>query len=327
MLVSDLVRAGAQALTATLLLTGSAHVWQLVVLQAVYGAALAFFGPAALALVPETVPGSELQQANALLALTGNVAAVLGPAIAGVIVTALRPGWGLAIDAATFVGSAACLAAMPPVAAAAARRETLLHELRQGWSVFRARRWLWITVLCFTFYTGFAWGPWQVLAPQAARLYLGGPGAWAAIAVALGVGSLAGGLLSLRARPRHPLRVALTVFVITTPALMAAVAASAPLPVIIALAVVDGATGTLFNTFWYTAVQADVPAEELARVGSWDYLGSLALLPVGQILAGPVSAAVGVRATLYGAAAVALVLFAAGLAAPAVRNFSPASVP
>lgn len=326
MLVSDFMRAASQGATATLLLTGTAHVWQLAALQAVYGLAAAFFGPAALALLPETLPVEELQRANALLALSGNVAAVIGPAVAGVIVTALRPGWGLAIDALTFVGSAACLRVMPVVAPGVRQRASVLKELRAGWSAFASRRWAWITVACFTLYIGLGWAPFQVLAPQVARTALGGPGAWAAIAVALGVGSIAGGLIALRVSPRHPLRVSLALFVIATPALTALVAAHAPLPLILAVALVDGATGTVFNTFWFTALQSDVPPDELARVSSWDYLGSLALLPVGQALSGPVAATVGLSATLYGAAAVTLVLFAAALAAPAVRNFSPPAV-
>ena len=326
MVTSDLVRATAQAASAALLLTGSARLWELVVLQAVYGTARAFFDPAALAVIPQTVDGDQLQRANTLIALSQNIAAVAGPAVAGVIVAAAEPGWGLAFDALTFLGSAVCVRAMPVIVAAPRTPTTMLQELRGGWQAFRARRWLWITVSCFTLYIGVGWAPWQVLGPQVARLSLGGPGAWAAIVVALGVGSILGGLVALRARPRHPLRMAFAVFVLITPLLFALVAAHAPLPVILPVAVIDGASGTMFNTFWFTAVQSDVPADELARVFSWDYLGSVVILPVGQALSGPVGGLLGLSATLYVAAGVSLVLFALGLAAPSVRNFSPPAV-
>jgi hypothetical protein len=201
-----------------------------------------------------------------------------------------------------------------------------VHELRAGWSAFRARHWLWITVSCFTLYIGFAWAPWQVLGPDVARTALGGPGAWAAIAVALGVGSVAGGVIALRAQPRHPFRLTFAIFVVVTPAMLGLVAAHAPLWLILPVAVLDGSSGTVFNTFWFTAVQSDVPAGELARVMSWDYFGSVAVLPLGQALAGPVAAAVGASTTLYGAAALTMILFGVGLAVPAVRNFSPPTV-
>jgi MFS family permease len=326
MVTSDLVRATAQAASAALLLTGSAHLWELVVLQAVYGTARAFFDPAALAVLPQTVDAHELQRANSLIALSQNVAAVAGPAVAGVIVAAAEPGWGLAFDALTFFGSAVCVRAMPVIAATPRKPATMLQELRGGWQAFRGRRWLWTTVSCFTLYTGVCWAPWQVLGPQVARLSLGGPGAWAAIVVALGVGSIAGGVVALRARPRHPLRMAFALFVLVTPLLFALVAAHARLPVILAVAVVDGSSGTMFNTFWFTAVQSDVPADELARVFSWDYLGSVGILPVGQALSGPVGAVLGLSATLYAAGGVSLVLFALALAVPSVRNFSPPAV-
>ena len=324
MVTSDLVRSTAQAASAALLLTGSARLWELVVLQAVYGTARAFFDPAALAVIPQTVDGDQLQRANSLIALSQNMAAVAGPAVAGVIVAAAEPGWGLAFDALTFLGSAACVRAMPLIVAAPREPATMLQELRGGWQAFRARRWLWITVSCFTLYIGLGWAPWQVLGPQVARLSLGGPGAWAAIVVALGVGSILGGLVALRARPRHPLRMAFAVFVVITPLLFALVAAHAPLPVILPVAVIDGASGTMFNTFWFTAVQSDVPADELARVFSWDYLGSVVILPVGQALSGPVGGLLGLSATLYVAAGVSLVLFALGLARAVRAQLQPA---
>src|ERR1700722_19796072 len=61
MLASDGVRALAQGLTAVLLLSGSAHIWEIAALQALYGAAEAFFGPASVAVVPQTVGEGELQ--------------------------------------------------------------------------------------------------------------------------------------------------------------------------------------------------------------------------------------------------------------------------
>jgi MFS family permease len=300
MLASDGVRAVAQGLTAALLLAGVAHVWEIAALQAVYGTAEAFFGPASTAVVPQTVDESSLQQANALLGLSGNVAAVLGPALAGVLVATAGPGWGLAVDAATFVASAACLAFMRLAPVALAAHSTTLAQLRRGWRAFRSRTWLWVTVAYFTLFLAFVYGPLYVLGPQVARLSLGGTAAWAAISTALGIGSLLGGLLGMRWHPRHPLRAAF-----------------------LAAALVDGASGTVFNTFWFTALQREVPAAELSRVSSWDYVGSLALYPVGLALSGPVAGAIGVSTTLYGAAVLFALLLCAVLAVPAVRNFAP----
>jgi predicted MFS family arabinose efflux permease len=321
MLVSDGVRALSQATSAALLLGGVAHIWELAALQAVYGAATAFFAPAATAVVPQIVAEHERQQANALLSLSGNVAMVVGPALAGVLVAAAGPGWGLAADAATFVASAACLVLLRPPAFAPPQRVSMIDELRGGWNSFRSRPWLWITVAYFTLFIAFVYSPYLVLGPAIARRALGGPAAWAAISAALGVGALLGGLLGLRWRPRRPLLAAFIWFGVSGPALIALLAAHAPLAVIIAVAALDGGSGTVFNVFWATALAREIPAAELSRVSSWDYIGSLGLAPVGLALTGPVAAAVGVSTTLYGAAGLFIVLLIAVLAAPAVRNF------
>lgn len=322
MLGSDLVRAGAQGLSAALVLTASARIWELAALQAVYGTAEAFFGPAAKAVVPQTVDRAELQQANALIGLSTELTSVIGPAFAGVIVVAASAGWALAIDAATFVVSAICLALLRAKPAAAAARTTTLAELRAGWRAFRSRTWLWATVLFFTLFVGFVFAPWQVLAPQISRTSLGGAGAWAAINAALGLGSIGGALIGLRWRPAHPLRAALLLFLVGGPALYGLVAAHAPLAVILVFAVIDGSSGTVFNTFWYTAIQREIPADELSRVTSWDYLGTLAVQPLGLALIGPIAAAIGISVALYAAAGLWIVLLAAVLAVPAVRDFS-----
>jgi MFS family permease len=322
MLASDGVRALAQGLSAALLLSGSAHLWELVALQALYGTATAFFAPASTAVVPETVSQASLQQANALLGLSSNVASVAGPALAGLLVATAGPGWGLAVDAATFVASAWFLFFMRVSGAAPPPRTSTLAELRAGWDAFRSRTWLWVTVAYFTLFLAFVLAPLQVLGPQVARLSLGGPGAWAAISTALGVGAVGGGLLGMRWRPRHPLRATFVWFGISGPALLALVAAHAPLAVILVAALIDGGSGTVFNVFWFTALQREVPAEELSRVSSWDYVGSLGLQPIGLAASGPIAAAVGMSATLYVAAGLFVVLLGAVLAVPAVRNFT-----
>ncbi len=323
MLASDGVRLLAQGASAALLLSGSAHVWQLAGLQAVYGAAEGFFGPAATAVVAQIVEQDDLQQANALLGLSGTVAAIAGPALAGVIVATLGPGWALAADAATFLLSAVFLSMMRVRPLTLAARTSTLAELRAGWRAFRRYTWLWVTVLYFTLFLALVYSPLQVLGPEVARTSLGGPGAWAAISVALGVGAAAGGVLGFRWRPAHPLRAAFVLFLIAGPALLALLAARAPLALIIAVALVDGVSGTLFNALWYTALQREVPAAELSRVVSWDYLGSLALQPLGLAASGPVAAAIGVSSALYGASALFLVLLLGALAVPAVRNYTP----
>ena len=327
MLASDLIRFLAQGASAALILSGAAHIWQLAALQAFYGMADGFFTPAANGIVPQVVADEGLQQANALLGLSENATSILGPAIAGILVVGVGAGWGIAVDAATFVLSAALLAALPvepALRAAGKRASSMLSELRGGWKAFSSRPWLLISVCYFTLMFAFGFSTLRVLGPEVAEKSLGGPGAWAAISAVTGVGALLGGLVALRWKPEHPLRAAFTISLFGAPLTLLLLAAHVTLSLILVTALIEGVTGTFFNAIWFTAMQQAVPAEELSRVTSWDAVGSYALQPVGLAVVGPIAAVAGVSTTLYGAGAIFLLITVAVIAVPSIRNFSGA---
>jgi hypothetical protein len=49
---------------------------------------------------------------------------------------------------------------------------------------------------------------------------------------------------------------------------------------------------------WHTSIAQNIPADRLARVYSYDMLGSFVAIPFGQMAVGPVAAAIGTRDTL-----------------------------
>src|ERR687887_163743 len=140
MLSSDAIRCGSQGTTAALLLLHQARIWELVVLQAVYGAAEAFFTPAMTGLIPATAGPGRLREANALMSLSRSAVGVAGPAVGGALVAFLSPGIALAGDAATFAISAASLALLrlerPPREGTST---SVLAEVRGGLGGGRAR--------------------------------------------------------------------------------------------------------------------------------------------------------------------------------------------
>ena len=107
MVATDVIRAAMHALLAILIFTGAVEIWHIVVIEAVFGAAEAFFRPAYTGLVPQTVPEALLQDANAATSLVNTVAEFAGPALATALVLGVGAGWAFALDAATFVVSAA----------------------------------------------------------------------------------------------------------------------------------------------------------------------------------------------------------------------------
>src|SRR5262249_35589867 len=154
---TDLIRATVHGLLAVLILTGTVEIWHIVVIEAVFGAAEAFFRPAYTGLVPQTVPERLLQDANAATSFVNTVAEVAGPALATALVLGIGAGWAFALDAATFLVSAAFLIRLKPRKRGKAQvQRTLVHELREGWSEFTKRAWVWATVAIFSFLLIFA---------------------------------------------------------------------------------------------------------------------------------------------------------------------------
>ncbi|HXD55503.1 MAG TPA: MFS transporter [Solirubrobacteraceae bacterium] len=327
MLASEAVRAAVQGASAALLLTGTAHVWELAVLQAIYGAGQAFFGPASTGILPEMVGAEDLQDANGLMGVSENLSSVVGPALGGVLVVAAGAGWGLAFDAAAFLVSAVSLQLMRLPDLTRPERRSAVTEMREGWRAFRSRRWLWTSVAALPLILVVVFAPLDVLGPAVARARLGGAGAWAAISVATGVGAVLGGVAGMRWRPRYPLRTGFLLTILGEPALLFLLARGELLALIVAFALVSGLASTVFNVLWFTALQREIPAEEISRVSSWDHFGSYALQPIGLAIVGPIAIAIGVSATLYAAAGLAVLLTLAVLSVGAVRDFQLSPAP
>ncbi len=320
MVGSDVVSAAAQSVVAVLVLTGEAEIWHLAALNAVRGAATAFFFPAAQGLTPQTVPNDELQEANALLRLTFAGTNIVGAALGGILVAVVGPGWALAWDALTYlVGGAFIAAIRVPSTRVVQAGSSVLRELREGWAEFSGRTWLWTIVAAAAFGNMANQIGFNVLGPVIADTELGGARAWGLIVAAMGVGFLLGGLTAFRVRPRRPLYFGQVVMVLGAGA-MVGLALGLPTWGVALGAVVSGAAFELFGVFWELTLQQHVPRDRLSRVASYDALGSFVAIPVGQLLAGPLAAAVGVTTAVW--LAVGVYVFAQGavLLVPDVRR-------
>ena len=90
----------------------------------------------------------------------------------------------------------------------------------------------------------------------------------------------------------------------------------------------SGAGLALFDVWWQTALAQRIPPHALSRVSSYDWMGSLALLPLGYLLAGPAAEAFGASEVLIVGGIVGLAISALGFAIPDVwrlRRLSPAA--
>lgn len=327
-LVGSSVLAGlTQAVVATLVLTGTATVPVLTVLGIVNGTAAAFALPASSALVPQTVPAAIRQQANAILRLGINGSSILGASLGGALVAVVGAGWGLAADAVSFGLSAVWFAAVRvPVArvAGAARRSTLA-ELAEGWQEFRARTWVWVVVLAFLFVNAAVIAGVQVLGPAVADATFGRAG-WGVVLASETVGMLLGGLLALRLRVRRLLRLGM-VCVLGESLLVLGLALTPYVPVLVALGLLQGLAIEQFGIAWETSLQQHVPADRLARVYSYDALGSFIAIPLGEMAVGPIARVAGTVPTLLGCAAIIVVATLLALLSRDVRDLETVPEP
>jgi len=319
MVSSNALSGLAQGAAAVLLLTGRAEIWHLAVIAVVRAVASSFFFPAQQGIVPQLVPRAMLQPANVLLRLTLNVTTIGGAALGGIVVAAAGPGWAIGFDALTYLAAAAILLPMRVAAPARDAATSFVMELRDGWDEFRARTWLWVVVIGFAFSNGASSAATQVLGPIVAKEALGGASVWGLALAGQGVGLVLGGLLALRYRPSRPLRSGVAVMLLVVPPL-ALLALEAPWPALAASMVGGGIAIELFSVFWDTSLQGHVPNAVLSRVYAWDALGSLVLMPAAFAVVGPVSAAIGITATLWACAAIVAVAITAQLASGSVRQ-------
>jgi MFS family permease len=307
MVGSSLAAAVTQGAIATLVLTHVATVPLLIALSAVNGMAGALALPASASIVPQLVPADLRQRANALNRLSLNSAAIIGAPLGGVVVATVGPGWGIAFDAVTFVLAAICFALLrvpAPVAdsppAAPPARSNIFADLRTGWSEFIARTWLWVVVAGFCVVNASLSGGLSVLGPVVADDTIGRE-AWGLVLAADTAGMIVGAIVALRIRVRRLLLlgVACTAFELLP---MLALGVTPHLGGLVAAGFVAGLAIEQFGVAWETTMQEHVPADKLARVYSYDMLGSFLAIPAGQVIAGPLAQSVGVEPTLIGAA-------------------------
>jgi hypothetical protein len=321
-LASDVVRCVTQLFVGVQLLGGDPHLWHIALAEAVGGAASAFAMPTLSPLIAGTVAPKDRHAANALLGVVSSGSRVGGPALAGLLILVAGPGWAFVLDAASFAVSACLLSAVHvhrTGGADATARRSLRKDLVEGWHEVRSRDWYWTSLVAHSAWNGAA-AVLMTLGPVIAVEELGGEGAWIAILQAGAVGLLAGSLLAGWARPKRPV-LAANLGLATYALPLALLAAEAPVPAVIAAYGLAQAGLGFLSPIWETSVQAAIPAGVLARVTSYDWLLSLAAMPVAYVL-GPLAADTwGTAAPLWVAAIVVGVACAGTAAVPGVRRF------
>jgi hypothetical protein len=303
MACADGLRAAAVAVLAVLVLSGAEQFWHLVALVAFYGAGTAFFAPAFEAIVPDLLPAGELPAANALDQFVRPIALrLVGPVVGGGLL-AVSTGIAFAVDALSFAATFVAVLAIRPQPRTSMEHPSTAAALKEGLNFVRSRVWLWGTLLSAAIaYLAFL-GPTEVLLPFVVKNELhASAGTLGLVLAAGGLGAVAGAVfIGRRGHPRRDVTLMYVTWTLATIAVAGYGLATAAWQLMLACLIFNAleAAGTIV---WTTIKQRHVPRSLLGRVSSLDWLISIGLLPLSLALTAPVAAAVGVRATLVGAA-------------------------
>ncbi|MEU8890505.1 MFS transporter [Streptomyces sp. NPDC048442] len=329
MIGADLVRLVSQCLAAVLFFSGHVVLWQVLVIGLVNGGAAAVFQPGVASTVRQL--SADAQQGNGAIRTVEAVMSLAGPTAAGLLVAVTSAGSVFAVHAGTYAVSAVCLWVMrlPDRAAAPQTRAEktgttpsgtggMRQGLREGWLAVRVRPWLWGVLVLWCFFALTARGPAQpLIATEMVQQH--GPAVYGLVNSALGCGTVVGGILAMRLRPAFQLRAG-AVGVALFAVFPFAVGSGLAVPAIAAGAAVGGMGMAFWGVMWATSIQTQVPHDVLNRVYAYDIAGSIALLPVGEALAGPAAEQFGLRTMLLAGAVCTVVVSAALLSVPAIRR-------
>jgi MFS family permease len=311
---SSAAAAVVQGVVALSLIGGWSSIPLLACLGMLNGSLSALGSPSSSAITQQTVPAYLLQRAISWRRIAQNIAMIVGSGVAGLLVVWVGSGWALGFDALTFAIAAAIFTQVrvAPVIApeAPGAQAGLRADVAAGFREVMRHTWLWLLILQALLYHLFYGGAQSVLGPIVVGDSLGRP-AWGWALSTMMLGFVVGGLVTLRWRPRRALFVG-TCFLALTAAFPLAMAWSDSLVVVLVGAWLHGFGLEIFSVGWDLSIQEQVAPDKLARVYSFDMIGSFIARPVGLVLTGPLAALVGSRGwlTVVGAVILGSVLVA-----------------
>jgi MFS family permease len=294
-----------------------------------------FFRAGYLASMPNLVGRSQLARGNGILETAVSTSFIVGPAIAGVLVTVIGPGPTLAVDAASFAISSLGLFLIRRDLKAPSDRppSRMIDDIREGMVYVARHRVLRTVILLFATTSAVLMPVGAAMTFRIVRDLGQSPAAFGLALTGLGVGTLVGSLYAARLGPRTNVARVLVLATLLIGGSLVGAAAIGWLPGLIAVAALSGAGEAAFAVVYVSVRAANSPDELLGRVASTARVTALSLMPIGSLVGGILIDAVGGTGTLaiLGASVCVLALAfsqvrglrAASLAPPDVRAPEP----
>jgi MFS family permease len=292
--------------------------WMIALVVFMMGAGEALGFPASGAILPSILPDRLLPEGNAWRAVTARVGAILGPALGGAMVALIGSEWTFLVTAAFFVVGTILLFPIQETDFERTLTEnTFVRELREGLSAVRRMPWVMWLIIMASLQLMVVVGAEIVLLPVVTREEFGGNFVYAAASVAAGLGGGISALFWAKIKVPRPGLWSVLSWMLFSLSLLVLVFPVHPW-LVIGVYFIVGLSTEPFGVYWPTAIQREVPRELQARVFSVDHMGSLALMPLGMALVGPITEWVGMTeflifAVLFHVVTCIIVLFVPGV--------------
>ena len=197
LLISQYVQMASAATLTILVATGHlTHVWPILCLSFVSGTAQAFGGPAYQALIPTLVEKEHMPNAIALNSIQFNLAVVVGPALAGIVLNRLGEKWCFGLNALSFLAPIISLSLITTRFLPKKTTDSMVNSLKQGIRFVWNQPSMWALVLLAFCMTGLS-APMRTYFPVFVKdIFHGGPQTFANLLTLMGVGSICGSLLT-----------------------------------------------------------------------------------------------------------------------------------
>jgi MFS family permease len=300
---------------AALYWTGLLSAWVILVATFLGSLVLAFDNPARQALIPELVPREDLLNALSLMSASYNGAALVGPALAGVLYGVIGAGWLFALNGVSFLAVIFALTLLRGVASHSGHehagvRESLKIGFRFAWRNRIVRALLLLSAAVAIFGRSY-----QTLLPNFAQLWGGNHLAYGILLASAGGGALVGAFGLAARREVHGRRAIMVVSGLVFSASLVAFALSPWLWLGVVLQFVAGVSSTVFGAIAGTFIQIETPPQLRGRVMSFYSITLIGLPSLGVLGVGALAEWLGgaqgtPRAVLYGAIALAIILLA-----------------
>ncbi|WP_369170211.1 MFS transporter [Streptomyces sp. R28] len=282
---------------AVLTLTGHVQIWHVYLAAFAVGLATVVDNPARQSFVSEMVGPDQLQNAVSLNSANFQSARLIGPAVAGLMITGVGTGWAFLANGLSFVAPIAGLLLMRARELYVVERAPRAKgQLREGLRYVAGRPELIWTITLAGFVSTFGFNFPVYLSAFADDVFRAGAGSYSLFNTLMAVGSLAGALLAAR---RGTARMRVLIAGAVAFGTMEMVAALAPSLWLFALLMAPiGMFGMTVNVTANSSIQMTTDPAMRGRVMALYMMVFMGGAPLGAPIAGWVTDAYGVRAGL-----------------------------